>query len=139
MVVKKRGPQLRYVPRTHRIDIDGLFELIHSITVVSIMHIGSRMQIADTFIKGMFTVFQVRALTKSCLVALQNTKKIHGNPAVSLCNVAVSETAFLQLSRLPDIIWFNAVPLTFRKEQVDNVSVNSDLLAASPAVSYQVS
>ena len=64
MVIKKRWPQLRYVPRTHRIDLDGLFELIHSLTGVSIRHIGTKMQIADIFTKGMFTVAQFKSCSR---------------------------------------------------------------------------
>ena len=30
IVIKRRWPQFRYVPRTQRIDLDGLFEMIHT-------------------------------------------------------------------------------------------------------------
>ena len=62
MTVKGRAPTLRHVPRTHRVDLDWLFERIRDDPGIHIRYVSTKEQIADIFTKGSFTVKQWNAL-----------------------------------------------------------------------------
>ncbi len=64
MTVKMRAPTLRHVARTHRVDLDWLFERIQYDPGVSIHFVGTKQQIADMFTKGQFSAEQWHALCK---------------------------------------------------------------------------
>ena len=55
MINKGRGPALRYVPRTQKIDLDWLFERMREDPALSIKYVGTKEQIADIFTKGNFS------------------------------------------------------------------------------------
>jgi hypothetical protein len=55
MTIKGRSPAMRHVPRTHRIDLDWLFERIRVDPGVGIRYVGTRFQLGDILTKGMFT------------------------------------------------------------------------------------
>ena len=55
MTVKGRSPNMRHVPRTHRIDLDWLYERIREDPGVSIKYVPTRYQIGDLLTKGSFT------------------------------------------------------------------------------------
>ena len=55
MVVKSRCPTLKHVPRTHRIDLDWLFERIQMDPCIFGRYIHTKLQIADMLTKGNFT------------------------------------------------------------------------------------
>ena len=55
MVIKCRAPMLKHVARTHRIDLDWLFERIYSDPSVYGRYIHTKLQIADMLTKGHFT------------------------------------------------------------------------------------
>ena len=52
LTVKRRRPRFRYVPRTQRIDLDGLFDTIANDPGITIRHIVTKLQIADIFTKA---------------------------------------------------------------------------------------
>ncbi len=64
MTLKMRAPTLRHVPRTHRVDLDWLFERIMYDPGVSIHFVGTKQQIADMFTKGQFSEQQWKALCR---------------------------------------------------------------------------
>ncbi len=55
MTIKGRSPQIRHVSRTHRIDLDFLFERIREDPGIQIMFVGTKDQIADMLTKGAFS------------------------------------------------------------------------------------
>ena len=62
MIVKGRSPNMRHVPRTHRIGLDWLFERIMSDPAIRIKSIPTSMQLADIFTKGSFNGVTWRSL-----------------------------------------------------------------------------
>ena len=49
---------MRHVPRTHRVDLDWLFERIRTDPGVYLRYVGTKEQIGDIFTKGAFTADQ---------------------------------------------------------------------------------
>ena len=66
--IKRRWPQLKHVPRTHRIDLDWIFDRINEDPGVNIRHVGTKNQLADMLTKGMFTEQQFNSLVSGCLL-----------------------------------------------------------------------
>ena len=58
MTVKGRSPALRHVPRTHRIDLDWLFERIREDPSIDIRYVNTKLQIEDFLTKGHSTSAQ---------------------------------------------------------------------------------
>ena len=56
--IKGRSPNMRHVARTHRVDLDWLWERIRNDPGVFIKYVGTKEQIADMFTKGSFTIEQ---------------------------------------------------------------------------------
>ena len=56
MTIKVRAPTMRHMQRTHRIDVDSFFENIHEMQGLMIKYISTKLQIADIFTKGSFSV-----------------------------------------------------------------------------------
>ena len=55
MVIKGRAPTLRHVPRTHKVDLDWLFERMRDDPGIYLKYVGTKEQIADIFTKGNFS------------------------------------------------------------------------------------
>ena len=55
MTIKGRSPNMHHVARTHRVDVDFLFERLRDDPGMFIKHVGTKEQIADIFTKGSFT------------------------------------------------------------------------------------
>ena len=55
MCVKGRSPNMRHVARTHRIDLDWLFERLLKDSAITMSYINTKQQLADMFTKGSFT------------------------------------------------------------------------------------
>ena len=55
MVQKRRCPALKHVARTHRINLDWLFERVEPDTDIHGRYIHTKLQIADMLTKGNFT------------------------------------------------------------------------------------
>ena len=66
MTIKGRSPALRHVTRTHRVDLDWLFERIRDDPGIHIKFIGTKYQIADMLTKGQFTGEQWGFLVRLC-------------------------------------------------------------------------
>ena len=56
MCKKVRAPTMRHVQRTHRVDVDALLERIHKDKGIFIKYTNTKLQIADIFTKGSFTI-----------------------------------------------------------------------------------
>ena len=55
MIVKGRSPNLRHVGRTHRVDLDWLFERINKDPGMFVQWVGTKEQLGDILNKGSFT------------------------------------------------------------------------------------
>ena len=55
MCIKGRSLNMRHVARTHRVDLDWLFELMLRDPCIKMKYINTKLQIADIFTKGSFT------------------------------------------------------------------------------------
>ena len=55
MIIKGRSPNMRHVPRTHRVALDWLFERVNLDPQIQIRYIDSKHQLADILTKGNFT------------------------------------------------------------------------------------
>ena len=58
MCIKGRSPLLRHVPRTHRVDLDWLFERLREDPGIFMKYVGTAEQRGDIFTKGSFTAEQ---------------------------------------------------------------------------------
>ena len=68
MTIKERSPQLRYAARTHRADLDRLFERLNRDPGVFIKFVGTKEQEADILTKGSFTGETWAVLCALCLL-----------------------------------------------------------------------
>ena len=59
MSIKRRSPALRHVVRTHRVDLNWLFELIEGDPSILIRHVKTLDQMAAVLNKGKFTAQQI--------------------------------------------------------------------------------
>ena len=64
MTIKGRSPNMRHVQRTHRVNLDWLFERIARDPGIRIKYVGTKQQIADILTKGSFTAIQWKALLR---------------------------------------------------------------------------
>ena len=55
MCEKGRSPNMRHVARTHRVDLDWLFERLIKDPAIKMRYVNTKQQIADMFTKGSFT------------------------------------------------------------------------------------
>ena len=51
MIIKGRSPTMRHVARTHRVDLDWLFDRINMDPRIQIRYIDTKHQIADILMK----------------------------------------------------------------------------------------
>jgi hypothetical protein len=68
MVVKQRSPQMRHVSRTHRVNLDWLFDRISNDPGCFLKFVGTKEQLADIFTKGSFTAEAWNVLLGLCQV-----------------------------------------------------------------------
>ena len=68
MIIKGRSPNLRHVARTHRVDLDWLFERVSKDPGVYIKFVGTKEQLADILTKGSFTGDAWKVLLELCLI-----------------------------------------------------------------------
>ena len=59
---------MRHVARTHRVDLDWLFERINRDPAVFIKFVGTKEQLADIHTKGSFTAEAWLALLRLCMI-----------------------------------------------------------------------
>ena len=60
--IKGRSPNMRHITRTHRIDLDWIFERLRDDEGMQIKYVGTKQQMADFLTKGAFTAEQWRHL-----------------------------------------------------------------------------
>ena len=60
---KSRSPTMRDVSRTHRVDLDRLYDRIHSDPMIQIKYVNAKQQLADILTKGSFTEDRLTQLT----------------------------------------------------------------------------
>ena len=78
MIIKGRSPAMRHVVRTHRVDLDWLFERIRDDPGINIRFIGTKYQLADILTKGQFTGEQWTFLVRLCQIV--DVNKLVKNP-----------------------------------------------------------
>ena len=54
MCLKGRSPALRHVGRTHRVDLDWLFDVLINDPALGVRYVGTKLQLADLLTKGSF-------------------------------------------------------------------------------------
>ena len=67
MVIKGRSPNLRHVPRTHRVDLDWLFERISLDPAVRLKYVSTKEQLADILTKVLSEQRVRELLPRLCL------------------------------------------------------------------------
>ena len=98
-VVKGRSPNLRHVARTHRVDLDFVWERLREDPGLSVHYISTKLQIADILTKGSFTSSQ---WSKLCSLANITEKPCRvRNAAVSFSNGDLLQTDRVCL--MPDL------------------------------------
>jgi len=75
MIVKGRSPNLRHVGRTHRVDLDWLFERIMQDPGIYVKYVGTKEQLADILTKGSFTAEAWNTLMNLCLILPPQSRK----------------------------------------------------------------
>ena len=95
MVMKGRSPAMRHVQRTHRVDLDWLFERFRIDPGLSIRFIGTKEQIADLLTKGRFTgstwmqLCRCAQVGKSHAAATNDNQKIKEPPRIAPATVSI--------------------------------------------------
>ena len=82
MITKGRSPTMRHVTRTHRVDLDWIFERLRHDPGIQIKYVGTKFQLADLLTKGSFTVGEWTNLCKMVRINLE-PKVIQNEPSKS--------------------------------------------------------
>ena len=99
MLIKGRTNKLWHVPRTHRIDLDWLFEILREDPGVNSKYINTKEQVAGIFTKGIFTMPQWQHFAFLCNIAesslsVDNFSKLtnvkHSLPCIAHCSALFS-------------------------------------------------
>ena len=64
MCITGRSPNMRHISRTHRVDLDWLFERLLKDTAVTMRYINTKQQLPGMFTKGSFTEVTWKSLLK---------------------------------------------------------------------------
>ena len=80
MCLKGRSPALRHVTRTHRVNVDWVYERLRNDPCISIKFVGTKRQVADIFTKGSFSIDQWATLLKlmNMMPKAEAMKRVHG-------------------------------------------------------------
>ena len=81
--IKGRSTAMRHVGRTHRVDLDWLWERIRTDPGVFIKYVGTKEQIADLFIKGSFSAELWHGLCR--LAQIGNGSTTHNGIGATTC------------------------------------------------------
>ena len=68
MTIKGRSPNMRHVPRTHRVDLDWLFERVQHDKGIRMKYVNTKQQLADMLTKGSFTAQLWKNLCELCQI-----------------------------------------------------------------------
>ena len=69
-------PKMRHVSRTHRVDLDWLFERVDLDSNVSFRYVNTKEQIVDILVKGSFTEKQWSDLKRLANICAPRSDKI---------------------------------------------------------------
>ena len=92
MTVKGRAPTLRHVPRTHKVDLDWLFERLREDPGVFIRYVGTKEQIADIFTKGAFTADHWQTLCRLAQIGPSQSLESQAGTCVPVLQSLLSPT-----------------------------------------------
>ena len=81
MVIKKRSPHMRHITRTHRINLDWLWERINVDIGLNIRYLRTSKQVADILTKGQFTGAQFESLLRIIQLLPENCQEKDLEPA----------------------------------------------------------
>ena len=76
-IVKGRSPNLRHVGRTHRVDLDWLFERTMKDPGIFVKYVGTKEQLADILTRGSFTADAWNTLLNLCLILRPEKTRIY--------------------------------------------------------------
>ena len=65
---------MRHVARTHRVDLDWLFERVRSDPGILMRYVNTKYQIGDILTKGSFTAIQWKALLRLAQIGISGKK-----------------------------------------------------------------
>ena len=148
MVIKGRSPNLKHVNRTHRTNLDWLFERLREDPAVTGRYIHTKLQIADLLTKGSFTVEAWSGLCRLMrigpppkLSSTSDVSKTGGTPGVVsqayAAEVSTPGGAGEALIKIPDYFTF-ACPVFADRKVCMHEGVRSneakEILLATPAV-----
>lgn len=96
MCIKERSPSMKHVARTHRVNLDWLFERINRDPAVFMKFVETKEQSADILTKGSFTADTWLVLCNLCLIIpivsfdpsaeLKELKNLRAGLSVALCS-----------------------------------------------------
>ena len=98
MCIKCRSPNMRHVGRTHRVDLDWLFERIHKDPAISIKYVNTKQQLADILTKGSFTESTWKTLCELIQIQPKCIKTTMQNPGGENNSITSSARQAKQLS-----------------------------------------
>ena len=128
---------MRHVTRTHRVDLDWLFERIRKDHYILIKYVNTKEQLADIFTKGSFSEVQWRALCK--LMQLESSSKpLLGEIRSGSTTMLVSSVAILAqkpLQFIPYATIAKEVPAMHPADRAGGRPSWQDLVAANRAKS----
>ena len=76
LLIKQRNPRLRHVVRTHRVNADFIFKVVHDDDCISARYVNTKVQIADMMTKASFTNEQWKHLCSLAQIGPVD-KKLH--------------------------------------------------------------
>ena len=99
MIIKGRSPNLRHVGRTHRVDLDWLFERIMKDPGIFVKYVGTKEQLADILTKGSFTADAWKTLMNLCLIQRPEEREyVNTLKPLKYSHFVVSQPLFTQSS-----------------------------------------
>jgi hypothetical protein len=101
MTIKGRSPNMRHVPRTHRIDLDWLFERIRDDPGIWIRFVRTKEQMADIFTKGSFTAELWKSLCKLSQIGPSTSKPAKRKAVPQTTSVVIPEAVSMAMSCFP--------------------------------------
>ena len=78
MLTKQRAPAMRHVARTHRLDLDWLFQRVEQDPSIHPKYANTKEMIADMLTEGLFTASQWSVLCKMGNIGMWSTKTARG-------------------------------------------------------------
>ena len=77
LLLKRRHPRMKYVGRTHRVDLDFLHQVIADPSITA-RYVNTKQQVADIFTKANFTAAQWNILCEGMQIGLTSVSSSIG-------------------------------------------------------------